>query len=142
MPGRHRPVSLTGKAAVYAAALRRAARAAVLNVGVDAVRQAFAGRALSVSILWTFPTDHPERLGHPHTFRPDKDNCEKLVLDCLQRAGALGGDDSRVALGLTQKIWGVQGTVAIRVEVVTRADVREVRKSIKNKLSAPPSWLG
>ena len=95
IPGRRRPVSLTGKAKVYADALQRAARAAVLQVGADEVERAFAGRALSVSILWRFPTRFAGKLGTPHDQKPDRDNLEKLDLDCLQRAGALGGDDCR-----------------------------------------------
>ena len=134
------PVSLTGHAKAYAQALERAARAVVLKVGVHTVQQEFAGHALAVSILWQFPTMFRERWGQPHTFRPDKDNLEKMTLDCLQRAGALGGDDSRVALGSTAKLWGSAGLLAARVELADRAP-QATAKGKKDKLSIPPPWL-
>jgi Holliday junction resolvase RusA-like endonuclease len=139
--GRRKPVSMTGKAAVYAAALQRAARAVVLNVGEDVVQQAFAGRALAVSILWRFPTRFSGRLGTLHTLKPDKDNLEKLCLDCLQRAGALGGDDCRVALGETVKRWSGAGSVSIRIEVAPETKQRPMPRHIKNRLQAPPVWM-
>jgi Holliday junction resolvase RusA-like endonuclease len=141
IPGRRRPVSLTGPAKVYAQALQRAARAVVLNVGVERVQQEFAGGALAVSVLWVFPTPKAERWGKPHTLRPDKDNLEKMALDCLERAGGLGGNDCRVAVGRQVKQWGPEGWAAIRVELVELAETSHVRKAIKDRLSAPPGWL-
>lgn len=119
IPGRLRPVAYTGKAKPYAQALERAAREAVLNAGEQTVQEAFAGRALSVSILWRFRTAHSGMWGSLHTPKPDLDNLTKLTLDCLQRAGALGGDDSRVAKGPMEKQWARVAGVHIRVEVGT-----------------------
>jgi Holliday junction resolvase RusA-like endonuclease len=137
---RYRPVSLTGAAKRYAQALERAARAVVLKAGESVVQQAFASRALSVSILWQFPTPHQERWGTLHTPRPDEDNLTKMVLDCLMKAGALGGDDSRVATGQRTKLWGPSGMVAVRVELGEnpKAPV-DLRRA--ESLSAPPPWL-
>jgi len=139
--GRRRPVSMTGKAKVYAAALERAARAVVTNVGADAVLAAFAGQALRVSILWRFPTNKPERLGTLHTHKPDRDNLLKLCCDCLQRAGALGNDDCNIAMGDCVKRWAPSGSVAIRVEVAPRAATRQTKRDINMALRAPPAWL-
>ncbi len=141
VPGRRRPVSMTGKPLAYARALERAAHAVVLAVGESAVQQAFAGKALALSALWVFPTPVRERWGRPHTHTPDKDNLEKLLADALMRAGALGGDDSRIAVGVTSKQWGPTGWLAAQVQAVTRADRRAVRKEIKDNLSMPPPWL-
>jgi Holliday junction resolvase RusA-like endonuclease len=121
--GRIKPVSLTGPAKAYAEALGRVSRGVVLNVGESTVQQAFAGRALSVSILWKFKSPHPGMWGQLHTPKPDRDNLEKLVLDCLERAGALGGNDSRVAKGPMEKQWARVAGVHIRVEVAGAAEL-------------------
>lgn len=141
IPGRPRPVSITGKAKPYAQALERAARAVVLAVGYDKVLQAFGGRALSVSVLWQFPTACRDRWGKPHTYPPDFDNLAKLVLDCCQRAGALAGDDCRVSGGEMLKVWASAGLVAIRIEVAQAAGTSVGKTCRKDKLSAPPPWL-
>jgi Holliday junction resolvase RusA-like endonuclease len=117
--GRVRPVALTGPAKAYAEGLQRAARAAVLNAGERAVQEAFAGKALSVSILWRFKSPHSGMWGTLHTKKPDHDNLLKMVLDCMQRAGALAGDDCRVAKGPMEKQWAKTAGVHIRVEVGT-----------------------
>jgi Holliday junction resolvase RusA-like endonuclease len=139
-PGRRRPVSLIGYARLYAGALEAHARAAVARVGAGAVRRAFEGRPLVVTILWQFPTTRRERWGRLHTHTPDKDNLEKLVLDVLARAGALGGDDSRVASGLSEKRWARGGSVAIRVEAADEA-LPFVALGAAAALAAPPAWL-
>jgi Holliday junction resolvase RusA-like endonuclease len=116
-------VALTGAAKVYAAGLQTACRAAVLNVGERAVQLAFAGQALRVSILWKFKSPHPGMWGKLHTPKPDRDNLEKLCLDVLERAGALGGNDSRVAQGPMEKQWARAAGVFIRVEVAGPAEL-------------------
>lgn len=121
--GRIKPVSLTGPAKAYAEALGRVSRAVVLNVGERAIQEAFAGKALSVSILWKFKSPHAGMWGTLHTPKPDKDNLEKMVLDVLERAGALGGNDSRVAKGPMEKQWAKVAGVHIRVEVAGAAEM-------------------
>lgn len=141
IPGRRRPVSLTGAAKLYATALEARARAAVDNLGgLDLIAAAWGGRALVADIICTFPTRDTTRWGKLHTARPDKDNLEKMVLDCLQKAGALGGDDSRVATGNTTKVWGPVGGMTVTVRPAdVQAATRPTRASAALK-SAPP-WL-
>lgn len=144
VPGRARPVSLTGKAKVYAQALQRAARAAVLNVGEDVIRQAFASGGLALWLLAEFPTRRSERWGQPHTHKPDGDNIAKMALDCLARAGALGGDDCRVSSVVTVKRWAARGSLSVRLEPVSNTTLSTRRGRAGSRaavLSAPPSWL-
>lgn len=138
--GRRSPVSLTGYARWYANALEARARAAVLNAGERRVRRAFNSNPLVVSILWQIPTPKRERWGTLHTLKPDTDNLAKLCLDCLERAGALGGNDCRVARGNWEKRWSEVGSVAIRVE---RADAAPPAVDLRRaeSLSSPPAWL-
>lgn len=141
IPGHARPVSITGKAKLYATALQRAAREAVRSVGDDTVRQEFAGCALVVRALFVFPTPKLDRWAKPHVFRPDGDNLTKLLLDRLMAAGALGGDDARVAACVIRKQWGPEGWLAAQVEVLSDLKEPRVRKALGVDLSAPPAWL-
>lgn len=142
IPGRRRPVSLTGKARAYAEALQARAREAVSNIGgAELLAQAWGGRALAVDILCQFPTRDTTRWGQLHTARPDKDNLEKMVLDCLQRAGALGGDDSRAATGVTTKRWGPDGFMAVTVRIADTGSATRRARGVASALEAAPAWL-
>lgn len=119
--GQRRPVSTASpKAKRYATALERVARAAVANLGgADAVKAAFASHALALSISWTFSSQHDQRWGRPHTAKPDIDNICKLLCDRLMLAGALGGDDARVATVTMTKVWARIGSMAVTVTPIS-----------------------
>lgn len=136
---RGRAVSIASpKAKAYALALQRAAREAVSNYGPDAVRQEFARHGLAVSILAEFPTRRTERWGQAHTVRSDGDNIAKAALDHLQKAGALGGDDSRVAELVVVKRWAARGKLSITITAIEH-DTPEP-PSCMSVLEAP-GWL-
>lgn len=126
------------KARAFRDALQGRALEAVSNVGgAAALAVAWGGRALVVDLAFTFPTRFRLRWGKPHAHKPDKDNLEKMVLDCLGRAGALGGDDSRVASGVTSKIWGPVGRTAITVRLAPDTTSQPQH----DKTAQPPAWL-
>lgn len=68
-----------------------------------------------VRLTFFMQTKERKRWGLPHTFKPDKDNLEKLALDALVKAGALK-DDSIVAEGVTRKLWAERGGVEIIIQ--------------------------
>ncbi len=130
------------KAKAFRTALEARAREAVSHIGgVEVLAQAWAGRALRVDSLWTFPTPKRERWGQLHTPRPDRDNLEKLLLDVLVKAGALGGDDSRVAAGEPVKVWGERGSVAVTVTPAAIASIPPPPSSATGRCAPPPAWL-
>jgi Holliday junction resolvase RusA-like endonuclease len=129
----------SAKAKAFATALERRAREAVADLGgAEVVREAFARHGLSLLISATFGTRHEQRWGKPHLFKPDGDNIAKLVGDCLMRAGALGGDDSRVSNTTITKVWGPSGSLSVLVSVLD-ADAPAVRPGVQR---AAPDWLG
>ncbi len=141
IPGRRRPVSLTGKAKTYALTLEARARDAVANLGgADAIAAAWSGRAIVVDILCTFPTRNTTLWGELHTVRPDADNLAKMAWDCLQKARALGGDDSRVASGNTTKVWGPVGGMTVTVRPAGAQTATRPTKASRT-LKAAPDWL-
>lgn len=70
--------------------------------------------ALMVDASFYFEAKDSDRLGEPHTFKPDKDNLEKLCLDVLKGDKVIT-DDCRVAGGEVTKEWQMRGGVVIAV---------------------------
>lgn len=131
-----RMVSTTGKLEkLWRGAVDRAIARAVDNRG-DAL-PLYSG-AVRVRMVFTFlaPDNKPERIGTPHTPKPDADNLAKLVLDRMERGGIFK-NDSQVAQQPSEKWWGKRFGVVVTVEPIEseRAGPSSVQ------LSAP-DWLG
>ena len=101
--------------------------------------------ALRVDVTFFFPTKKSERWGKPHTMKPDRDNCDKLILDECTQSGLFGGDDCRVSAGMIRKYWCRPGGEGCIVEVSTDASGApwdgldsETRVGIAN---TPPEWI-
>jgi len=73
--------------------------------------------ALRVDVTFFFPTKVSDRWGKPHTHKPDRDNCDKLILDECTKVGLFGGDDCRVSAGMIRKYWCRPGGEGAIVEV-------------------------
>ena len=70
---------------------------------------------LRVDVLLVFPRpkSRPKKLGsgrYPHTSRPDRDNCDKTVLDAL--TGIVWVDDCQVCAGGIRKVVAAVGEKA------------------------------
>lgn len=97
------------------------------------------GGACRVDMVFTFepPKGSSDRLGKPHTLKPDKDNLEKLVLDAMVRARVFG-DDSQVAGGDVVKLWGERAGVAV---VVTELANQPAQAPTGAAAGDAPAWL-
>ena len=91
------------------------------------------GSALSVILVFRFPTKDKTRHGKPHTFRPDADNMAKLILDCMMRAG-LTGDDSTVSSLCIRKTWAIDAGVDVLV-------LEDCRLPVNDALDSLPDWI-
>lgn len=94
--------------------------------------------AVKVTMRFTFapPAGKRDRIGKPHTHKPDKDNLEKLCLDLMTKAGVLK-DDSQVADGPVQKLWGERAGVVVLVEPLGCEPAAITRPE-----GDAPDWLG
>ena len=95
-------------------AVRRAASEALCAIADGLLHKA---TALRVDVTFFFPTKDSKRWGKPHTMKPDRDNCDKLVLDECTKVGLFGGDDCRVSAGMIRKYWVRPGGEGCIVEV-------------------------
>lgn len=66
-------------------------------------KQPLAG-ALSLYTLWLYPKGKSHKDGQWRTTRPDTDNIQKLLKDCMTRAG-FWKDDAQVAREVVEKRW-------------------------------------
>jgi Holliday junction resolvase RusA-like endonuclease len=98
--------------------------------------------ALRVDVTFYFGTKKSERWGKPHTMKPDRDNCDKLILDEATKAGLFGGDDCRVSAGMIRKYWvnpQGQGAVIEVYEDTSTADINGVEQ--RELPFEKPGWL-
>lgn len=116
--------------------LMRAVKDAVANRGDPAP---LFSAAVRVTMCFTFepPASARDRIGKPHTHKPDKDNLEKLVLDVMVKAGVLK-DDSLVADGPVQKVWGERAGVIVLTEQID-AELQPAPATATE--DDPPAWL-
>ena len=88
----------------YREAVRRECRRALLEGA-----QPFTG-AVEVRLQLWFPCGrYTDRIGQPHTPKPDGDNVLKLWQDAAELMGLLPEGDARVARNLTEKLWARDG---------------------------------
>ena len=59
---------------------------------------------LELIVTWCFPTKDSRRDGMPMTSKPDTDNLDKLLKDCMTRAG-FWEDDAQVCREIIEKFW-------------------------------------
>jgi Holliday junction resolvase RusA-like endonuclease len=76
---------------------------------------------LRIEITWAFPYRKSEKksvvkagIPFPHTSRPDLDNLEKLMLDCMTRM-QFWKDDSQVYSKDTAKFWSAYPGIAVAI---------------------------
>lgn len=124
-------------------AVQRAASEALCAIAEGLLSKA---TALRVDVTFFFPTKKSERWGKPHTQKPDRDNCDKLILDEATKVGLFGGDDCRVSAGMIKKYWVRPGGEGCTVEVSIDASGApwEGLDSTSSMTTADraPEWLG
>ena len=71
--------------------------------------------AVELTVMWLFPKGKAHRHGEWRKTKPDTDNLQKLLKDCMTRVG-FWNDDAQVVSELVQKRWSSEPT-GIYVEI-------------------------
>lgn len=123
------------KAKLWRIAVDRAVRLALEQRG--GYVPAFGG-AVRLTCAFTFvpPAGARDRLGKPHTHKPDASNLLKLIEDVMEAAGVFA-NDSQIADVRPQKWWGDKPGVVVLVEPFVAL---KVEPSI-SRGGAIPEWL-
>jgi len=114
-----------------------------LPLGVAVAGTLGGGKALRVDVTFYFGTRHKERWGKPHTFRPDRDNLDKLILDEMTKVQLIAGDDCRVSAGMIRKRWcDLSGSGAlVEVWADDSADTPAEGLNWSGAHGQTPAWL-
>ena len=82
----------------------------------EAKRQGWEAPALAACfVLAYFGTKHKDRWGRYCGKKPDRDNIDKLILDCAgeKKGAGIIKDDAKIVEGGVRKMWGNKGAVLI-----------------------------
>lgn len=123
------------KAKLWRQEVERACRLALANAGTT--KPMFKG-AVRLSCTFTFapPPSKRDRIGQPHTHKPDASNLLKLVEDVMEAAGVFA-NDSQIVEPVVAKWWGAKPGLAVLVE-----DASEDRRPEPSAADvSPPEWL-
>ena len=85
--------------------------------------------ALELTVLWLFPKGKSHRHGEWRKTRPDTDNLQKLLKDCMTQVG-FWKDDAQVASEHVQKRWSAEPSgIYIEIkELEVETDVNKLEK--------------
>lgn len=73
--------------------------------------------ALRLVTKWCFETTASHRSGEYKSTKPDTDNLQKLLKDCMTSVG-FWLDDAQVASEITEKFWSDRPGIWIKIEVL------------------------
>ncbi len=71
---------------------------------------------LELVTTWCFPTEDQNRVGQYRTIKPDTDNLNKMLKDCMTRVG-FWNDDAQVCREIIEKFWVEREKAGIYVEI-------------------------
>ena len=71
---------------------------------------------------WCFPVDNSHAEGEYRTTKPDTDNLQKLLKDCMTAVG-FWKDDALVASELCEKFWAQIPGIFVRIEVLDSVEL-------------------
>lgn len=103
-----------GKAIIYDSPKLKAARRLLMDyLGFYAPMEKMNG-ALELTVIWTFAVKDKKKWGKRKTTKPDTDNLQKLLKDCMTRT-YFWEDDAQVCREVIEKYWGEKGSIQITV---------------------------
>ena len=79
-------------------------------------------KGVRLMVKWIFPKGRHKN-GEYRTTKPDTDNLQKLLKDCMTECG-YWDDDALVASEITEKFWGDIPGIYIRIEELSESGVR------------------
>lgn len=111
----HRVTVRNGKPVFYEQPELRNARklltAALVKYRPD--KETYIG-AVELVVKWCFPSGDKHRDGEYRITKPDTDNLQKMLKDCMTQAG-FWKDDAQVAREIVEKFWADTPGIYIRV---------------------------
>ena len=104
-----------GKPVFYEPVELKAARALLMaHLGQHTPAKPYSG-PIRLIVKWCFPLVKGRRSGQYKHTKPDTDNLQKLLKDCMTDCG-FWKDDAQVASEIVEKFWAERTGIYIRIE--------------------------
>ena len=111
----HKVVVKNGKPVFYDPPQVKAAKAKLMaHLGKHIPQQAFIG-PVRLTVKWCFPQSPAHPAWTWRTTKPDTDNLQKLLKDCMTRC-EFWHDDAQVVSEITEKFWAELPGIYLRIE--------------------------
>lgn len=111
----HRVTSSKGKVIVYDSPELKEARAKLTAHLARHSPENMYTTAVRLTVKWLFPIKGKHRDGEYKYTKPDTDNLQKMLKDCMTKLG-FWKDDAYVASEIIEKFWAEVPGIYIRVE--------------------------
>lgn len=110
----HKVAVVKGKPVFYdTPEIKRAKSKLLSHLKMFSPNEPFQG-ALHLRVKWCFPIKGKHRDGEYKTSKPDTDNLQKMLKDCMTDLG-FWKDDAQVALEIVEKFWAKRPGLYIEV---------------------------
>ena len=107
---------IRGKPIIYEPQELKTARQKLLDSLVPNRPQSPLDGPIELVVTWCFPTDREELNGQYRITKPDTDNLDKMLKDCMTSAG-FWKDDAQVCREIIEKFWTHRNMSGIFVRV-------------------------
>ncbi|MEZ3453921.1 MAG: RusA family crossover junction endodeoxyribonuclease [Oscillospiraceae bacterium] len=111
----HKVAVVRGKPRFYDPPEVKEARAKLMAALAAHVPEKPSDSAVRIVVKWLFPLTGKHRNGEYKSTKPDTDNLQKLLKDCMTKCG-FWRDDALVASEITEKFWADVPGIWIRIE--------------------------
>lgn len=106
----------TGKSYLYASdEVRDAEQKFIAHLSQHKPDAPIVGEAVRLTVKWCFPMGDNHQNGEYKITKPDTDNLDKLLKDCMTKCG-FWEDDELVASEIIEKFWSRVPGVYVKVE--------------------------
>ena len=113
----HRMQVVNGRVVVYEPAKLKDARQKLEANLIKHRPEAPFTDGIRLTVKWLFPKGTKHKDGEYRITRPDTDNLQKLLKDCMTRCG-FWKDDALVCSEIVEKFWAMHPGIYIRIEVI------------------------
>ena len=112
----HKVVVKNGKTIFFDPPERMAARQKLTDYLVQHKPDVWMGGPIELLVTWCFHTEDPRLDGQYRITRPDTDNLNKLLKDCMTQVG-FWRDDAQVCREIIEKFWVKTSPAGIYVRI-------------------------
>lgn len=110
----HKIAIIKGKPVIYdTPEIKQAKSKLISHLKVFSPQEPYNG-ALHFRVKWCFPVKGKHRNGEYKISKPDTDNLQKMLKDCMTKLG-FWKDDAQVALEIVEKFWAERPGLYIEV---------------------------